>query len=144
MVALGQVPELRWYASGLSGVGPWLASLFGDPTAAASAPFSGFYAPARYFVVLLEVFAIVLLACAVAAEYLGSIIERLYSLVSLARAEAEGGQELWTGLIAVSYTHLDVYKRQLIVYTDALDFVLRLYVHRRHTATAREGDDRCV
>jgi len=29
----------------------------------------------------------------------------------------------------------------LIVYTDALDFVLRLYVHRRHTATAREGDD---
>jgi len=99
VVALGQVPELRWYASGLSGVGPWLASLFGDPTAAASAPFSGFYAPARYFVVLLEVFAIVLLACAVAAEYLGSIFERLYSLVSLARAEAEGGQELWTGLI---------------------------------------------
>jgi hypothetical protein len=49
--------------------------------------------------VLLEVFAIVLLACAVAAEYLGSIFERLYSLVSLARAEAEGGQELWTGLI---------------------------------------------
>jgi len=29
----------------------------------------------------------------------------------------------------------------LIVYTDALDFVLRLYVHRRHTATAREGED---
>jgi cellulose synthase/poly-beta-1,6-N-acetylglucosamine synthase-like glycosyltransferase len=29
----------------------------------------------------------------------------------------------------------------LIVYTDALDFVLRLYVHRRHTVTAREGDD---
>jgi cellulose synthase/poly-beta-1,6-N-acetylglucosamine synthase-like glycosyltransferase len=28
----------------------------------------------------------------------------------------------------------------LIVYTDALDFVLRLYVQRRHTATAREGD----
>jgi cellulose synthase/poly-beta-1,6-N-acetylglucosamine synthase-like glycosyltransferase len=29
----------------------------------------------------------------------------------------------------------------LIVYTDALDFVLRLYMHRRHTVTAREGDD---
>jgi len=29
----------------------------------------------------------------------------------------------------------------LIVYTDALDFALRLYMHRRHTATAREGDD---
>jgi hypothetical protein len=49
--------------------------------------------------VLLEVFAIVLFACAVAAEYLGTIFERLYSLVGLARAEAEGGQELWTGLI---------------------------------------------
>ncbi len=29
----------------------------------------------------------------------------------------------------------------LIVYTDALDLVLRLYMHRRHTVTAREGDD---
>jgi cellulose synthase/poly-beta-1,6-N-acetylglucosamine synthase-like glycosyltransferase len=29
----------------------------------------------------------------------------------------------------------------LIVYTDALDFVLRLYMHRRHTVTGREGDD---
>lgn len=98
-VALGQVPELRWYASGLNGAGTWLANLFGEQTAVTNAPFSGFYAPASYFVVLLEVFAIVLLACAVAAEYLGTIIERLYSLVSLARAEAEGGQELWTGLI---------------------------------------------
>ena len=34
-----------------------------------------------------------------AAEYLGTILERLYALVSLARAEAEGGQDLWTGLI---------------------------------------------
>jgi hypothetical protein len=99
VVALGQVPELRWYASGLSGAGPWLANLFGEQSAAANAPFSGFYAPASYFVVLLEVFAIVLFACAVAAEYLGTIFERLYALVSLARAEAEGGQELWTGLI---------------------------------------------
>jgi len=29
----------------------------------------------------------------------------------------------------------------LIVYTDALDFALRLFVRRRHTATAREGGD---
>jgi hypothetical protein len=99
VVALGQVPELRWYASGLSTAGPWLANLFGDQSAAVGAPFSGFYAPASYFVVVLEVFAIVLVACAVAAEYLGTIFERLYALVSLARAEAEGGQELWTGLI---------------------------------------------
>jgi hypothetical protein len=99
VVALAQVPELRWYVGGLSGAGPWLADLFGEQAAVANAPFLGFYAPASYFVVLLEVFAIVLFACAVAAEYLGTIFERLYALVSLARAEAEGGQELWTGLI---------------------------------------------
>jgi hypothetical protein len=99
LVALAQVPELRWYIGGLSSSGPWLARLFGEQSAVANAPFSGFYAPASYFVVLLEVFAILLFACAVAAEYLGTIFERLYSLVSLARAEAEGGQELWTGLI---------------------------------------------
>jgi hypothetical protein len=99
LVALGQVPELRWYAEGLSGAGPWLTHLFGEPSAGTGAPFLGFYAPARYYVVLLEVFAIVLIACAVAAEYLGTIFERLYALVSLAHAEAEGGQELWTGLI---------------------------------------------
>ncbi|MFI4866798.1 MAG: glycosyltransferase family 2 protein [Steroidobacterales bacterium] len=29
----------------------------------------------------------------------------------------------------------------LIVYTDALDYALRLYMRRRHTATDREGDD---
>ena len=73
VVALGQVPELRWFANGMSGAGPWLANLFGDQAAAAAAPFSGFYAPASYFVVVLEVFAIVLVACAVAAEYLGTI-----------------------------------------------------------------------
>jgi len=99
LVALGQVPELRWYANGLNGAGPWLEHLFGEPSGATGTPFSGFYAPARYYVVLLEVFAIVLIACAVAAEYLGTIFERLYALVSLAHAEAEGGQELWTGLI---------------------------------------------
>jgi cellulose synthase/poly-beta-1,6-N-acetylglucosamine synthase-like glycosyltransferase len=42
---------------------------------------------------------------------------------------------------AASFSILIYGLANLIVYTDALDFVLRLYVHRRHTATAREGDD---
>jgi len=42
---------------------------------------------------------------------------------------------------AASFSILIFGLANLIVYTDALDFVLRLYVHRRHTATAREGDD---
>ena len=42
---------------------------------------------------------------------------------------------------AASFSILIFGLANLIVYTDALDYGLRLYVHRRHTATAREGDD---
>jgi cellulose synthase/poly-beta-1,6-N-acetylglucosamine synthase-like glycosyltransferase len=42
---------------------------------------------------------------------------------------------------AASFSLLIFGLANLIVYTDALDLALRLYVHRRHTATAREGDD---
>jgi hypothetical protein len=98
-VALAQAPELRWYATGLNTAGAWLASVFGSDASAISAPFPGFYAPSSYFVVLLEVFAILTFACAVAAEHLGSVFERLYAHVATARAEAERGQELWATLI---------------------------------------------
>ena len=49
--------------------------------------------------VLLEVFTVVLFACAVAAEYVGTIFERLNAHSILARTEAERGQELWASLI---------------------------------------------
>jgi PAS domain-containing protein len=98
-VALAQAPALRWYAPGLNTAGAWLAAVLGQDGAATSAPFPGFYAPSGYFVVLLEVFAILIFACAVAAEYLGTIFERLHTHVELARAEAERGQEFWAALI---------------------------------------------
>lgn len=98
-VALSQAPELRWYATGLSSLGSWLATLFGGEGSAASAPFPAFYAPSGYGVVLLEVFAVLLFACAVAADYLGTVFERLHAHVSTAQAEAERGQELWVTLI---------------------------------------------
>src|SRR5690606_35759172 len=94
-VALAQAPELRWYAPGLNTIGTWLATLLGQDGAATSAPFAGFYAPSSYYVVLLEVFAIAMLACAVASEYLGTIFERLHSHIDVARAEAERGHEFW-------------------------------------------------
>jgi len=97
--AFFQVPELRWYVSGLGPAGVWLAALFEVPAGSVAVPFSGFYAPARYFIVLLEVFAVLLFACAVAAEYLGTIFERLYLHVRVAREEAARGQELWAMLI---------------------------------------------
>jgi PAS domain-containing protein len=99
VVALSQAPELRWYASGLFGSDAWLAWLFGHQSAVSQPSFSGFYAPSSYLVVLLEVFAIVLFACAAAAEYVGTIFERLNAHIVLARTEAERGQELWASLI---------------------------------------------
>jgi len=97
VVALAQAPELRWYVPGLDAIGSSLATLFGQQGAASTFP--GFYAPSTYYAVMLQVFAILLLACAVAAEYLGTIFERLHTHVDMARAEAERGQEFWTTLI---------------------------------------------
>lgn len=98
-VALAQAPELRWYAPGLNALGEWLAVVLGERGAGASNPFAGFYAPSSYYVVMLEVFAILMFACAVASEYLGTIFERLHAHVDAARAEAERGQEFWASLI---------------------------------------------
>jgi PAS domain-containing protein len=97
-VALSESPELRWYASGLAPQVSWLTGLFGD-AAGGSEPFPGFYAPPGYFVVLLQVFAILMAACAFAAEYLGSVFDRLHADHVTARAEAEGAQQLWANLI---------------------------------------------
>ena len=98
VVALSQSPELRWYAAGLTGGDAWLSALFGSQSSAPQAAFVGFNAPSSY-VVLLEVFAVVLFACAFAAEYLGSLFERLNARSVLAQAETERAQALWAGLI---------------------------------------------
>jgi PAS domain-containing protein len=99
VVALSQAPELRWYASGLFGTDKWLTWLFGNQSAVPQPSFSGFFAPSNYLIVLFEVFAILLFACAVAAEYVGTIFERLNAHIIMARTEAERGQEMWAGLI---------------------------------------------
>jgi PAS domain-containing protein len=99
VVALSQAPELRWYASGLLGTDEWPTWLFGNQGAVPQPSFSGFFAPSNYLIVLFEVFAILLFACAVAAEYVGTIFERLNAHIVMARTEAERGQEMWAGLI---------------------------------------------
>jgi len=99
VVALSVSAELRWYASGLLGSNAWLTWMFGRQGGAPQPTFSGFYAPSNYLLVLLEVFTVVLFACAVAAEYVGTIFERLNAHIVMARTEAERGQELWARLI---------------------------------------------
>ena len=97
-VALAQVPELRWYEPTLGTVGGWLGrALSGD--AATAPPFRGFYAPSSYYIVLLQVFAILVLAAAVAAEYLGTIFERLRLNLDMARGDAESSQSFWSTLL---------------------------------------------
>jgi hypothetical protein len=98
-VALGQAPELRSYASALFGTGAWLVDWFGRQGAETQASFAGFYAPTGYLVAVLEVFSVVLFACAAAAEYVGTIFERLLASSNLARSDSEKAQELWATLI---------------------------------------------
>jgi len=99
VVALAQAPELRWYASGLLGSDAALTWLFGHQSAVAQQSFPGFSAPSSFLIVLLEVFSIGLFACAVAAEYVGIVFERLTAHTALARTEAERAQDLWSELI---------------------------------------------
>jgi PAS domain-containing protein len=98
-VSLSEAPELRWFASGWFGSDAWLVWLFGRAAAATEPSFSAFSAPLNYLIVLLEVFSIGLIACAVAAEYVGIIFGRLNEDSAIARNEAERGEELWSSLI---------------------------------------------
>lgn len=113
-VALAQIPELRWYAPGLSAIGAWLG---GALNAGGQAPFRGFYAPSSYYVVLLQAFAVLILACAVAAEYLGAIFERLHVHLDAARGEVESSEAFWSALIE------DLPTAALLVEPETLDIV---------------------
>jgi PAS domain-containing protein len=98
-VSLSEAPELRWFASGLFGSDVWVVWLFGRDAAATDPSFSSFSAPLNFLIVLLEVFCIGLIACAVAAEYVGIIVGRLGDQTAIARNEAQRGEELWSSLI---------------------------------------------
>jgi len=65
-----------------------------QPECGRAAVVLGFYAPSNYLIVLLEVFAILLFACAVAAEYVGTIFGRLNAHIIMARTEASGARRL--------------------------------------------------
>ncbi len=100
-VALMQAPELRWYAGGVQSLDRWLSGLAGanGQGAAANNVFPGFYVPVSYDVVLLEVFAILILACAVAAESLGNAYGKVQEHLRVAQGEAARSQDMWTRLV---------------------------------------------
>src|SRR5258708_5258461 len=99
VIAASEAPELRWYAPGLGALAGWLGAVFGGAARGTGLSFAGFFAPPQYFSVLLAVFVILLFACAVVAEYFGTLLERLDAQVAAARAEALRSQRLWQTLL---------------------------------------------
>ncbi len=120
-VALCQAPELRWYAPGR-----WLMRLLGSAPEAtgAASPFPGFYAPIGYDIVLLEVFAILLFTCAVAAESLGNAFERLLDHLGATRMLAASGQQMWAALmrqLPLPALLIDAETLQIVFTSDVLE-----------------------
>jgi len=101
MLALGQsqpAMEPRGYLAGLRAVADWADSI-GRLWGGAGRPFPAFYAPAGYYAVLLEVFAVVLAGCAVAAEYLRTVYDRLHAQLAAARSQTLRSRGLWSALV---------------------------------------------
>ena len=125
-VALTQAPELRWYAGGLSELVRTLTRALGASSQGSTAPgaFPGFYAPVGYDIVLLEVFALLIFACAVASESLGNAFDRLMEHLSSARVEADSGQRMWSALVRqlpVPALLVDAETQQIVLSSERLD-----------------------
>lgn len=127
--ALSQSPELRSYAGGLAGGNPWITALLSRQGPEPEGSFAGFYAPTSYLVVLLEVYTVVLLACALAAQYIGAIFERLMAGSLLAHSESEQAQELWSTLIErlpLPALLVEPHSLRILGYSDAaLEYLAR-------------------
>jgi PAS domain-containing protein len=101
VLASGQVPAAmqgHWYVPGLRAASDWLSAAVRVP-GEESRPFAAFYAPAAYYAMLLQVFAVVVFGCAVAAEYLRTVYDRLNAHVAMARSETLRSRGLWSALV---------------------------------------------
>ncbi|HEY2275759.1 MAG TPA: hypothetical protein VGH61_09670 [Steroidobacteraceae bacterium] len=100
-LASGQAPsvtEPHWYVPGLHAVADGLSSI-ARLAAGGERPYTAFYAPAGYYAMLLQVFAVVIFGCAVAAEYLRTVYDRLNAHVAMARSETLRSRGLWSALV---------------------------------------------
>lgn len=79
-------------------LGVWLSSV-SRVTGGAGQPFAALYAPAGYYAVLLQMFAVVMFGCAVAVGYLRTVYERLNAQVAMARSETLRSRGLWSALV---------------------------------------------
>ena len=99
VMAAGQGPAAasHGYLPGFGAAAQWLSSIGGGLEA--DRPFAAFYAPAGYYAVLLQVFAVVVFGCAVAAEYLRTVYDRLNAQTAMARSETLRSRGLWSALV---------------------------------------------
>lgn len=65
----------------------------------AAQPFAALYAPAGYYAVVLQMFAVVMFGCAVAVGYLRTVYDRLNAQVTMARSETLRSRGLWSTLV---------------------------------------------
>ena len=101
VLAAAQVPAAtqgHWYVPGLQAAADWLSTV-GRLPGEGGRPFAAFYAPAGYYAALLQVFAVVVFGCAVAAEYLRTVYDRLNVHVAMARSETLRSRGLWSALV---------------------------------------------
>jgi PAS domain-containing protein len=101
VLAAAQVPaatQEHWHVPGLQVAADWLSAV-GRLPGEGGRPFAAFYAPAGYYAALLQVFAVVVFGCAVAAEYLRTVYDRLNAHVAMARSETLRSRGLWSALV---------------------------------------------
>jgi PAS domain-containing protein len=115
LVALIEAPELRWYLieNGIPVQG--LIKRLPEPAASASQPFPSFSAPASYFVVVLELFAVFLFAVALMTESLNTLLRRLYgrlgySMNALNEAESRSQEVLRASPFPAALIYADTFK----------------------------------
>jgi hypothetical protein len=95
-IALTRQAELRWYVLTVFGIG---GGAFDPLRTGGSLPVAGFIAPGAYYLVTLEVFAVLLFGCAVTAAFVATVLARSETRALLAADAAEEARELYSSVI---------------------------------------------
>lgn len=133
LVALVEAPELRWYMQQSGVPADWLIRHLPE-LATASRPFPTLSTPAPYLFVLLELFAVLLLAAAMMTGSFNALLLRLYdrlgsSVEALTRSENRSLEVLRASPVPTALVYCDTFKveqvsesfmRELVPRTESL------------------------
>ena len=102
MVALMDVPELRWYVSQTASWGDWLVETIPETPNSGQQPFPGLNTPPSYLFMLLGVFCGLLLTVAMLTDSLSSFLLRLYGRLENARKALTVAEDLSSEVLRIS------------------------------------------